>query len=85
MFVLKKQIDSGIFDLLFTKVKYMFNYRFNHVNQCTKLILHSLSLILDQNDNNEIEFIICHILWTEVFVYFIISVKPNFSTQLFNH
>ena len=57
MFVLKKQIDSGIFDLLFTK---MGEKRFNHVNQCTKLISHSLSQILNQNDKNEIKFLICH-------------------------
>ena len=27
----------------------------NHVNQCTKLILHTLSQILDQNDNELIK------------------------------
>ena len=33
MFVLKKQIDSGIFDLLFTKVKKkVFKLTFHHVN-----------------------------------------------------
>ena len=39
----KKEIDSGIFNLLFTKVKYTFEFRFNSVNQCTKLISHSVS------------------------------------------
>ena len=43
MFVLKKQIDSGIFNLLFMKVKYIFEFRFNSVNQCTKLISHSVT------------------------------------------
>ena len=57
MFVLKKQIDSGIFDLLFTKMKKKW---FNHVHQCTKLISHSLSQILNQIDTNEIKFLICH-------------------------
>ena len=58
MFVLKKQIDSGIFDLLFTKMEK--KNRFNHVHQCTKLISHSLSQILNQIDKNEIKFLICH-------------------------
>ena len=52
-----KQIDSGIFDILFTKQN---KFRFNHVNQCTKLISHSLSRILNRNDKNEIKFLICH-------------------------
>ena len=30
-------------------------FRFNHVNQCTKLISHSLSQILNPNDKNEIK------------------------------
>ena len=41
-------------------------FRFNHVNQCTKLISHSLSPILNQNDKNEIIFIICHKQWTKI-------------------
>ena len=49
---LTKQIESGIFDLMFTKAENIFKFRFNHVNQCTKLISHSLSQILDQNDDN---------------------------------
>ena len=54
----KKKNDSGIFDC-FTKVNNIFEFKFNHVNQCTKLISQSLSQILDQNDNNEIKFILC--------------------------
>ena len=40
MFVLKKQIDSGIFNFLFIKVKDTFEIRFNSVNQLKKLISH---------------------------------------------
>ena len=41
-------------------------FRFNHVNQCTKLISHSLSQILNRNDKNEIKSLICHKEWTKI-------------------
>ena len=53
-----------------------------------KLNSHSLSQILNQNDKIEIKYLICHKEWTKithVYIYFIISVKNNFNTQLFKY
>ena len=50
MFVSKNKLTVGF---LIYSIKNKKN-RFNHVHQCTKLISHSLSQILNQIDKNEI-------------------------------
>ena len=48
---------------------------------------HTLSQILNQNDNNELIKNLSHILdqINNSNIYFIISVKTNLCTQLFNY
>ena len=57
MFVLKTNWHWDFWYIVYKNEKYKF--RFDHVNQCTKLISHSLSQILNRNDKNEIKFLIC--------------------------
>ena len=50
-------------------------------------LFHTLSQTLDQNDNNELIKNLSYILdqINNSNIYFIISVKTNFCTQLFNY
>ena len=50
-------------------------------------LFHTLSKILNQSDNNDLIKNLTHILdqINNCNIYFIISVKTNFCTQLFNY
>ena len=50
MFILKNKLTVG-----FLMIDYKNEKKINHVHQCTKLISHSLSQILNQIDKNEIK------------------------------
>ena len=74
MFVcLKNKLTVGVFHLLFKKLKIIFKFEFSHIHQCTKLISHTLSQILNQNNNDQIDFILCHKLWTKITLIKLIS------------
>ena len=53
MFVLRNKLTVGFLIYCLQKQK---KNRFNHVNQCKKLITHSLPQILNQNDKNGLNF-----------------------------